>query len=163
MSNNIVIQRNDGSIGVIDTGDTPGAIAYQNMWPFTAPGLSIVAYDQVVPNNDNGSLCDWTGSALVINPAKFMAYYGPQISSMVSQLLNDLAVAWGYDSKESLAGYALSTVTKFKNEATTFIAWRDAVWSQVITDQNAIIAGTEPFPSDVNSYIATLPVAPTKP
>lgn len=162
MANNIIIQHVDGTIVAIDTGDVQGEIAYESMWPITTPGTTIVAYDQTIPGGI-ASLCDWTGTALAINPSKFVAYYNPIISAEVSKLLNNLALSWNYDSKESLAGYALSTVAQFKNDATAFIEWRDAVWSQVISDQNAIAAGTESFPSDVSSYIATLPVAPTKP
>ena len=69
------------------------------------------------------------------------------------------AQAWGYNGAAHIAGYAASTVPLWRAEAAAFIAWRDAVWVQVITRLAAVQAGQQPPPASIPALIATLPAA----
>lgn len=73
------------------------------------------------------------------------------------------ARSWGYNSAESLASYAASTIPEWAAEAQAFIEWRDAVWSQSLAALAEISAGTRPMPENPDTFIAFLPaiVRPT--
>jgi len=72
-------------------------------------------------------------------------------------LLDTTAKAWGYDSLVAAASYANSTNPQFKAEAEALIAWRDNLWAEAYTME------TGKMPTNVNDFVAALPVAPTKP
>lgn len=52
-----------------------------------------------------------------------------EIKNRVQQLLDDTARQKNYDNGVSLASYANSTIDSFKQEALSFIKWRDTVWN----------------------------------
>ena len=62
-----------------------------------------------------------------------------------------------YDSGNSLASYAASTVEAWRAEAEVFVAWRDAVWSDVIDRLAQVEAGEADPPETAEALIALLP------
>lgn len=54
-----------------------------------------------------------------------------ECTAIADTLLKKEAVALGYDSIMSACSYATSTVPKFAAEGQAFVAWRDAMWSEV--------------------------------
>lgn len=81
----------------------------------------------------------------------------------VQDQLDFVARSWQYLSILSAVTYATSTVPKFKAEAEALIAWRDAVWTAAYETIAAIQAGTAQLPTSPSAFVATLPVAPTRP
>jgi hypothetical protein len=73
------------------------------------------------------------------------------------------AQAWGYDSIVSAASYATSTNAQFKAEAAALIAWRDAVWAWAVTEEAAIVGGTQQLPATPAAFVALMPAAPARP
>ena len=51
-----------------------------------------------------------------------------EIKDRIQLLLDDTAKQKNYDNGVSLASYANSTIDSFKQEALSFIEWRDTVW-----------------------------------
>ena len=78
-------------------------------------------------------------------------------NSAAQNFLDSAAKEWGYDSLVSAASYANSTNPQFKAEAEALIAWRDNLWAEAYTME------TGKMPTNVNDFVAALPVAPTKP
>ena len=62
-----------------------------------------------------------------------------------------------YDSGNSLASYTASTVEAWRAEAEAFVAWRDAVWSDVIERLAQVEAGDVEPPESPDALIASLP------
>lgn len=54
-----------------------------------------------------------------------------ECTAIADNLLKKEAAALGYDSIMSACSYATSTVPKFAAEGQAFVAWRDAMWSEV--------------------------------
>jgi len=157
--NNVILQRYDGYLMSVDTGATPG-LTYWGMTQNPDPNWTAVAFDQVIPYGD-ASVCDWN-NGLTVNLSKFLAVMVPKITDTLNKQINDVALSWGYDSKESLVGYALSSVTKFTNDAKAFITWRDSVWVKANTDAATFAAGGA-LPDDFDSYLASFPAPPVQP
>ncbi len=61
-----------------------------------------------------------------------------------------------YDSGNSLASYVASTNTAWAAEATTFVAWRDAVWLYAYAELDKVMAGEREQPA-VEAFISELP------
>lgn len=61
-----------------------------------------------------------------------------------------------YDSGITCASYLSSTNPGWAAEATTFIAWRDAVWTYAYTQLANVQAGLRETP-DVEAFLAELP------
>lgn len=80
-----------------------------------------------------------------------------EYETAVQNWLDQGAQSHGYDSGVSCASYAASTNPTYASDAKSFIAWRDAVWTQCYSDWQAIQAGTMNLPSDTQSFITTLP------
>jgi len=110
-----------------------------------------------------GKLARWNGSAwvLVNRPGATPAPPQPTpvavFTAAIDAHVSAAAVAWSYNSAESLASYAASTIPGWAAEATAFIAWRDAVWTQALATMTAVQAGTEPMPETPAAFIAGLP------
>ncbi len=62
----------------------------------------------------------------------------------------------GYADGSALAGYYVSTIPQWYNEAVVFVAWRDLVWSNVFSELALVQNGTKPVP-DVEEFILDLP------
>jgi hypothetical protein len=62
-----------------------------------------------------------------------------------------------YNSAESLAGYASSTVSAWAAEANAFIAWRDAVWQAAFAILSDVQAGARTAPTPAEA-VAEMPV-----
>ena len=75
----------------------------------------------------------------------------------VLNLLNSVALSWGYDSIVSAVSYFFSTNLQYKADAEALIAWRDSIWAEAYT----IEQGT--LPDTAEAFVAMLPAAPTKP
>lgn len=76
---------------------------------------------------------------------------------LVAAHVDAVAAARGYDSGAACASYATSTVAKWQSEARVFVAWRDAVWSQVFAILAAVEAGNATVQT-AEALIADLPV-----
>jgi hypothetical protein len=71
-------------------------------------------------------------------------------ASFVPQLakyIDTVAQGKQYDDGVSCASYFNSTVTQWKNEATTFIAWRDAVYNYAIAQYALMESGQRTVPT----------------
>lgn len=77
-------------------------------------------------------------------------------SVAVQKLIDETAAARNYTNGVSLASYAASTVPAWAAEATTFIAWRDAVWSYAYAQLALVQAGTRAQPA-VAVLVSELP------
>lgn len=75
----------------------------------------------------------------------------------VSQHVDATAQSRDYDNAVSLASYVASTNATYAAEAQAFVAWRDAVWADVIQRLNAVQAGTQAPPESPAALIADLP------
>ena len=62
-----------------------------------------------------------------------------------------------YDNGNSLASYTPSTVEAWRAEAEAFVAWRDAVWTDVIERLAQVEAGEADPPESPDALIALLP------
>jgi hypothetical protein len=67
------------------------------------------------------------------------------------------AKAKGYNSAAHMASYVASTVEAWADEATAFVAWRDAVWLATIDMLTQIKAGKMDPPDTPADVIARLP------
>ena len=74
---------------------------------------------------------------------------------LIKEFIISTAKQRNYDSAESCASYALSTVPQWRLEAETFIAWRDAVYQTAIDAYDAIELGSQ-IP-EINSFLDSLP------
>lgn len=115
---------------------------------------------------DGQPMPDWTANLTpcavqVVTPT--VAQLISEFEQAVQNALDALAVSWNYESILSAASYANSTVTQFKNEALTLIAWRDQIWSACYAAEAAIQSGTQAMPASPTAFVATLPAAPARP
>lgn len=62
-------------------------------------------------------------------------------------VIDKTAQTKGYSDGVSCASYATSTNVQWKNEAVTFIAWRDSVWNYLYALLAEISGGSDPIPS----------------
>lgn len=76
-------------------------------------------------------------------------YSEADYTDAIKRHMESIATARGYDNGQSLASYAVSTNPTWANEAKTFIAWRDAVWSYVYQQLAAVQSQqrTQPTPA----------------
>lgn len=80
-----------------------------------------------------------------------------QYSAGIQIYIDGVAQAKSYDSALYCASYASSTVTQWKNEADTFISWRDAVWTYVLAQLPLFQNGTRPL-IPLPQFITEFPV-----
>lgn len=78
------------------------------------------------------------------------------LAAAVQAHVQATARARGYDSAEACASYVASTVPAWVAEATAFVAWRDAVWTQALERLAAVEAGESSIPT-AEALIASLP------
>jgi hypothetical protein len=97
------------------------------------------------------------------SPATILAQTTQKYEVAAQTMLDELAQSWGYDSLLSAASYFVSSVPRFKDEATALVSWRDAVWVTSNTIMQAVVANTQPLPATVAAFLALLPPIPTRP
>jgi hypothetical protein len=115
-------------------------------------GVVISFWDMPIPQPSKDEILGYQAelsSKKEIHGAREVALY------LIKDLLGKTANERSYDSPESCASYALSTVPQWKLEAETFIAWRDAVYQTAINAYDAIEESSQiPEPS---SFMDSLP------
>ena len=74
----------------------------------------------------------------------------------VQTYMDETAQTRGYDSIASACSYGLSTVQKFREEATACISWRDNVWNYCYEQLALFESGQRDVPT-VEQLIAELP------
>ena len=79
-----------------------------------------------------------------------------EIKDRVQRLLDDTARQRNYDTGISLASYANSTIDSFKQEALSFIEWRDTVWDTCYHYLDLYKAGEYEF-TTVSDFLSLLP------
>lgn len=78
------------------------------------------------------------------------------ITCKIQDLLDATAQQRNYDNGVSLASYANSTIDKFREEALSFIAWRDNVWNTCYHYLDLFNKGEWTFTS-IDDFLAILP------
>ena len=76
---------------------------------------------------------------------------------LLAQFVDSVARQKQYNDAVSCASYFNSTNIQWKNEATTFIAWRDAVYTYVIAQYALMQSGQRAIPS-WTAFQSELPV-----
>ena len=79
-----------------------------------------------------------------------------EIKDRIQQLLDDTARQKNYDNGVSLASYASSTIDSFKQEALSFIQWRDTVWNTCYHYLDLYQKGEYKF-TTVSDFLSLLP------
>lgn len=79
-----------------------------------------------------------------------------EIKYRVQRLLEDTVKQKDYDSVESLTSYANSTIDSFKQDALSFIKWRDALWLTCYHYLDSYKAGEYEF-TTVSDFLSLLP------
>lgn len=79
-----------------------------------------------------------------------------EIKDRIQRLLDDTARQRNYDNGVSLASYANSTIDSFKQEALSFIKWRDTVWNTCYHYLDLYKAGEYEF-TTVSDFLSLLP------
>ncbi len=74
-------------------------------------------------------------------------YFVKEQSAMLPSYLDKVAQEKQYDSVLSCASYVDSTVQQWKEEATVFIAWRDAVFTYIIQQEQRMQDGQRSVPT----------------
>lgn len=130
------------------------------------PGVFLIpagCVETAPPSIPAGKMARWTGAAwiLVNRPGAAPSPVPPSpvavFTAAIDAHVTAAAVAWSYNSAESLASYVASTVPQWAAEATAFIAWRDTVWTQAVATMSAVQAGQAPMPESPAAFIAGLP------
>jgi hypothetical protein len=125
----------------------------------------ILGADGVTPVG-TGMSGNWVG----VDPsdARLVAYQNSLIQAQmllaateaIQNMLDALAVSWGYTDITSAATFLNSVVPQFKAEAIALTNWRDNVWAQAGAIQ-ALPQAQQP--NTIASLLALLPAAPSKP
>lgn len=79
-----------------------------------------------------------------------------EIKDRIQLLLDDTARQKNYDNGVSLASYANSTIDSFKQEALSFIQWRDTVWNKCYHYLDLYQKGEYEF-TTVSDFLSLLP------
>ena len=72
-------------------------------------------------------------------------------------ILESVAVTWGYSSMLAAVSYVSSTNAHYKADAEALVAWRDSYWAEVYTLESGGL------PDTVEDFLALLPESPSKP
>ena len=79
-----------------------------------------------------------------------------EIKDRIQLLLDDTARQKNYDNGVSFASYASSTIDSFKQEALSFIQWRDTVWNTCYHYLDLYQKGEYEF-TTVSAFLSLLP------
>lgn len=74
----------------------------------------------------------------------------------IQSLIDAKAQEKQYDSGATLASYVNSTIEQWSDEATAFVAWRDAVWLYALAELDKVQSGARSQPT-VEAFLAELP------
>ncbi len=80
-----------------------------------------------------------------------------RVTAEASQMLNEFAIAKGYDDIASLCNYSTSTDATFKTEADRGILIRDQTWIALREYGAAVKAGTQSLPTTIAQVLAVIP------
>lgn len=78
-------------------------------------------------------------------------------SEYLKKLLRDKAVEKNYDDEISIVSYANSSNATWKQEASDYIAWRDACWHYAI-EINSKVSNGEIDPPSIEYFLSGAPV-----
>jgi hypothetical protein len=87
------------------------------------------------------------------DPAELIDTYRRAVQAHV----DTTAASRGYNDAAALAGYVNSTVPVWRDEAETFVAWRDQVWLFVFETLSQIQSGDMEPPESPAALIGWLP------
>jgi hypothetical protein len=90
-------------------------------------------------------------------PEGYMEALSTAVDKYVSKLLNNFAIASGFDSVISLISYKDSTVSRWADMASDFIVLRDLMWTTCITMQDEVRTGSKPIPKSLPEFTSLLP------
>jgi hypothetical protein len=133
-----------------------GASAHVMSFAYGADGLD--------PYDKEGWVITWDGSetqndrdAVAAVVANFECVVPrPVTEDDIQSHIDATARSRGYRDGFALAGYVSSTIQGWAEEATAFIAWRDAVWSHAYVELAKVQGGWRPQPT-ISELIAELP------
>jgi|SRR5215469_7423444 len=97
------------------------------------------------------------GNTPLAVPAQSFSQFSTGIEASVQSWLDQTAQQNGYDSAFSCVSYKDSGVTQYAGDAQAMIAWRDAVWSQVISTINGYNGSIPAVAPTAAQFIAALP------
>lgn len=98
------------------------------------------------------NLCDVLRKYGLAVPQPTPADYASEIDAVVEATAQER----GYSSAVSLASYTASGNTAWKQEAETFISWRDAVWGYALARLAAVQSGQQQQPT-VAAFLDGMP------
>lgn len=107
-----------------------------------------------VPILRNGEVIhvDETTVRISVNPEDVIETFRQAIQSHV----DEQATTRRYDGGNSLAGYVNSTNAQWAEEATAFVAWRDAVWAYAYAEMDRVLNGDREQPT-IDELLEELP------
>lgn len=91
------------------------------------------------------------------NPPETQEQIQKRLTAVLQKLLDDTAVAYGYDSMLSLVSYIASNNPTFSEQAAAGIAFRDDVWMYGNGVMTAVLTGQQPVPTEA-ALLAGAPV-----
>jgi hypothetical protein len=93
---------------------------------------------------------------VTLDPVKRAAIAKKYFQAAIEAHVEATAAERGYSSAASCAGYLNSTNAGWSEEASIFIAWRDAVWAHVFTQMALVEAGDREEPT-VEALVGEIP------
>ena len=112
---------------------------------------------QFIPAPDD-CVAGWTYVGGVFAPPAPPVVTQAQLVAATQSLIDQTAQSKGYNDGVSCASYVNSTNATWSAQATAFVHWRDSVWTAAYMLQGAVASGTQPMPTSIDAYLATLPV-----
>lgn len=100
---------------------------------------------------------NWTSPAESVSPPPSQSDLFEQARQLVEKHVNEVARTRRYTDAVSCASYVASTNATWSAEATTFVAWRDAVWALVYGLEDKALAGEIGTVPTADELIASLP------
>lgn len=80
-----------------------------------------------------------------------------QMISGAQYHIDQTAMSRDYESALALVSYVTSTVQQWRNEANTFVPWRDSVWAYTYETIAKIASGEIPPPANLDEFISSIP------
>lgn len=78
------------------------------------------------------------------------------LETAANQVISSRALSLGYDNPATLVTYMFSSNEKWKEEASAFVKWRDAVWEGVHNAINENIEHPENALTDINDILTKI-------
>lgn len=134
-----------------------------NVIGFTEGGSIRVELDGVemnVPddmsNRHRQLVAEWEAAGNTIRAYELQTPTEDDYRLAIQTLIDSHAQSRRYDSGNSLATYATSTIPQWAAEATAFVAWRDAVWAYAYAEMGKVLGAEREQPT-VPELLAELP------